>query len=154
MTHATITTSAAAPADVTAAPYKRHWKYGFRLFGKYYIYFSNIRLKKRYQQMRPTVTTTKNYGDIKSKIYKRQRGICPQCGQPFDYEHMEAHHLLPVSRFPELAIKRKNIVMLCPRCHKEIHCNPFLNIRLMRATAEHFGVDLRERYHYYEDTKD
>lgn len=45
-------------------------------------------------------------------------------------------------------MKAENIMMLCHNCHKEVHCNPFLNIRMMREKAAQIGVDLTERYSF------
>lgn len=61
-------------------------------------------------------------------------------------ERMELHHILPVARFPELWDDRRNCVALCHDCHKEIHCNPLANIRMMQAKAAELGLDLAERY--------
>ena len=91
--------------------------------------------------------------DIKGKMYEKQQGICPHCGKHFEMSYMELHHVLPWARFPELRTKRKNQLLLCHDCHKEIHCNPYLNIRLMEEKAKEFGIDLKERYDY-EDSKD
>ena len=66
----------------------------------------------------------------------------------FDISFMELHHVLPWSRFPELRAKKSNQLLLCHDCHKEIHCNPYLNIRLMEDKAKEFGIDLKERYKY------
>ena len=44
-------------------------------------------------------------------------------------------------------------IMLCHKCHKEVHCNPWRNIELMKAKAEELGIDLKERYDYG-DTQD
>ncbi|MGX8696365.1 MAG: HNH endonuclease [Prevotella sp.] len=61
---------------------------------------------------------------------------------------MEAHHTLPVCRFPELIDDLENIMMLCHRCHKEVHINPFKNVQLMKAKTREMGIDLKERYDY------
>ena len=58
------------------------------------------------------------------------------------------HHVLPLSRFPELGQSIRNGIMLCHKCHKEIHCNPWRNIELMKAKAEELGIDLKDRYDY------
>ena len=82
----------------------------------------------------------------KHKLYEQQDGKCPHCGKPFEYEQMELHHILPLERFPELGKSQQNGIMLCRKCHKEVHCNPFLNIQMMQKKAEEFGIDLRKRY--------
>jgi predicted HNH restriction endonuclease len=63
-----------------------------------------------------------------------------------DYDNMELHHILPLARFPELGQSIRNGILLCHRCHKEVHCNPYKNIRMMEAKAEELGIDLTERY--------
>lgn len=73
-------------------------------------------------------------------------GVCLVCGKPFEYEQMELHHILPIARFPELGKTLLNGCMLCNRCHKEIHCNPFKNIEMMQRKADELGIDLKERY--------
>jgi 5-methylcytosine-specific restriction endonuclease McrA len=82
----------------------------------------------------------------KHKLYERQGGKCPHCGLQFEYEDLEIHHILPINRFPEIGKSIRNEIMLCHRCHKEVHCNPFLNIEMMKAKAEELGIDLAERY--------
>lgn len=84
----------------------------------------------------------------KRKLYEQQGGKCPHCGQPFEYEQLELHHILPLSRFPELGQSIRNGVMLCHCCHMEIHFNPWKNIELMKAKADELGIDLKERYDY------
>lgn len=82
----------------------------------------------------------------KHKLYNRQGGKCPNCGQPFEYEQLEYHHILPLERFPELGQSIRNGIMLCHKCHREVHCNPYRNIVLMEAKAKEFGIDIKERY--------
>ena len=36
--------------------------------------------------------------------------------------------------------------MLCHRCHKEVHCNPYLNIQMMEDKAKEMGIELKGRY--------
>ena len=82
----------------------------------------------------------------KGKLYERQQGICPECGQHFAINQMEYHHILPWARFPELRGSIRNAVMLCHNCHKEVHCNPWRNIEMMKKKAEELGIDLKDRY--------
>ena len=51
-------------------------------------------------------------------------------------------------RFPELRAKRANMLLLCHACHKEIHCNPYLNIKLMEEKAAELEIKLSERYNF------
>ena len=133
--------------------WRKGWAKKFH-FWKWYFYVSNCRMKKR--PIRDVM-----YGNYvqdhciekKHKLYERQGGKCPHCGQPFEYEAMELHHVLPLARFPELGQSIRNGIMLCHKCHKEVHCNPWRNIEMMKAKAEELGIDLKERYDY-EDTQD
>lgn len=136
-------------------PYRsqpRSWRKGWakRLrIGKLYFYISNCRMKKRpIRDLLYTSHTQDHCIMNKRKLYERQEGRCPHCGQTFEYEQLEMHHILPLSRFPELGKSIRNGIMLCHRCHKEIHCNPWKNIELMKAKAQELGIDLKERYDY------
>lgn len=64
---------------------------------------------------------------------------------------MELHHVLPWGRFPELRGRRANIALLCHNCHREIHCNPWRNIEMMKAKAAELGIDLKVKYDYGKD---
>ena len=127
---------------------RRTWKKTIRIArGWFYITFSNCRVKKRdtcgYDRSGNLVN---NLRDIKGKLYERCQGVCPHCGQHYDMHWMEIHHVLPWARFPELRGTKRNMLLLCHHCHKEVHINPWLNIRLMRAKAQELGIDLTERY--------
>lgn len=37
-------------------------------------------------------------------------------------------------------------MMVCHKCHKEIHCNPYKNIALQEKLADEIGLDLRVFY--------
>ena len=130
---------------------KRWWKRSFRFMkGRFYITFSNCRVKKRPTSCDHECSQklTDNMREIKGYRYKQQKGLCPECGKLFDIKEMELHHVLPWGRFPELRARKANMILLCHKCHKEIHCNPWKNIELMKAKAEELGIDLKERYDY------
>ena len=137
---------------------QRRWQQGwakkFRI-GRLYFYVSNCRMKKRpIRDLLYTGYVQDRCQENKRKLYDRQGGKCPHCGLPFDYEQMELHHILPVGRFPKLGGAIRNSIMLCHRCHKEVHMNPWMNIQMMKAKAEEMGIDLREYYDYgKEDTQ-
>ena len=126
---------------------RKNWKHSWRLFGIYFT-MSSCRVKMRTSDHNRSGRQAQDSRDIKGKMYENQYGICPHCGKHFEMSYMELHHVLPWSRFPELRAKRKNQLLLCHDCHKEIHCNPYLNIRLMEEKAKEFGIDLKERYDY------
>ena len=128
-------------------PRRKTWIKKWRAFGLYFA-IANCRLKRRdtrdFKYMEGH--TQKQMCEIKGRIYKRNGGKCPMCGKPFDISKLENHHVLPYGRFPELSKSSRNIELLCHRCHREIHNNPFLNIRMMQRKAAELGIDLRDKY--------
>ena len=122
------------------------WKKSIRIAGLF-LTLSNVPVKKRNSRKvgdRDNIDSTYRMKDIRRDVKAAQGDRCPICGKAS--ERMELHHILPVARFPELWDYRRNCVALCHDCHKEIHCNPYANIRMMEAKAEEFGLDLGGRY--------
>ena len=126
---------------------RKNWKKSWRILGVYFT-LSSCRVKMRLSNHQRSLKLAQDSRDIKAQLYKKQDGCCPHCGKQFDMNYMELHHILPWARFPELRQKKRNQLLLCHDCHKEIHCNPYLNIRLMEEKAKEFGIDLNERYDY------
>ena len=60
---------------------------------------------------------TKN---IKRNIKRRDSETCLCCGRKFE-THLEVHHIMPLSRFPELATIPENMASLCQQCHARYH---------------------------------
>ena len=123
---------------------KKKWIRRWHAFGLYFA-VSNGRIKKR--DVRLYKGGWADYRDIREKLFEAQGRRCPHCGkEAATFRELETHHVLPWGRFPELRNKRKNLILLCHRCHKEVHCNPWLNIAMMEKKAEELGIDLTERY--------
>ena len=40
----------------------------------------------------------------------------------------------------------RNLMIVCPDCHQEIHHNPFLNARLIKQRARKLGVKYKKVY--------
>ena len=138
--------SDAIPYHKQHGTWRKGWAKKFRI-GRLYFYISNCRMKKRPKRDLMYSNYVQDHCvENKRKLYERQGGKCPHCGQPFDYEAMELHHVLPLSRFPELGQSIRNGIMLCHRCHKEVHCNPYLNIQMMEDKAKEMGIELKDRY--------
>jgi hypothetical protein len=131
---------------------RKNWKHTWRLLGMYFT-LSSCRVKMRYETHDRSHKLAQNERNMKGKMYEKQQGVCPMCGKHFTMQWMELHHVLPWRKFPELRAMMKNHMLLCHDCHKEIHCNPYLDIRLQEEKAKELGIDLKERYDYG-DTKD
>ena len=122
----------------------RKWIKRFHAFGLFFA-VSNGRIKKR--NTRPYTGGWKNYVNDRKEVFDKQQHRCPHCGKEVEsYKDLEAHHVLPWCRFPELRDKKENLLLLCHRCHKEVHLNPWLNIRLMKEKAAELNIDLKVHY--------
>ena len=124
----------------------KNWKRTIKIAGLF-LTLSNVPVKKRNSRKsddRDNIDITYRMKDIRREFKAAQGNRCPMCGEMS--ERMELHHILPVARFPELWDDRRNFVALCHDCHKEIHCNPWANIRMMQAKAAELGIDLRQKY--------
>lgn len=53
--------------------------------------------------------------DQKQAAYSRQKGICPKCGNHFEYPEMEGDHIIPWSKGGKTT--DDNCQMLCKRCN-------------------------------------
>lgn len=53
----------------------------------------------------------------KRSVYEKQGGICPICGEHYEYEEMEGDHIVPWSRGGKTDIG--NLQMLCKKCNHE-----------------------------------
>lgn len=124
----------------------KSWKRSIKILGLF-ITLSNVPVKKRNSRKvgdRDNIDSTYRMKNIRKECKAVQNNRCQICGEVS--ERMELHHILPVARFPELWDDRRNCVALCHTCHKEIHSNPWANIRMMEAKAAELGLDLGERY--------
>ena len=120
------------------------WKRSIKI-GRLFLTLSNCRVKKRNERVGDnTYKMRRMRKAFKSEIEHGQGYVCPICGKTA--EKAELHHILPVCRFPEFWDDARNCVALCHDCHKEIHLNPWLNIRMMQEKAAELGLDLGERY--------
>lgn len=124
----------------------KRWIKKWHAFGLFFA-VSNGRIKKRDERYYDC--GYRDYTEKRKAVFEQQGHRCYLCGKEArSYKYLEAHHTLPVCRFPELIDDPENIMMLCHRCHKEVHINPFKNAQLMKAKAKEMGIDLKERYDY------
>ena len=50
---------------------------------------------------------------------KSRDGCCQACGEMDKI--LEVHHILPVSKYPEMAADWSNMITLCQSCHRKYH---------------------------------
>ena len=110
----------------------------------------NIRLKNRSKsESTRSVFNTKSF---RKHCYERSGHRCEICGKEVTWENCELHHILPFSRFAQYGMDERNMKCLCHDCHVNIHCDPYVNIRIMESTAKELGVNLND-YYNKEDKK-
>ena len=79
-------------------------------------------------------------------VFRNADGKCQICHCNVSGHKMQIHHVLPIDHFPELGSDIRNLMAVCPDCHKEIHQNPFLNARLIKQRARKMGVKYKKVY--------
>lgn len=128
-------------------PCKKHyqWIRRLRVFGLT-IAISNGRIKRR-EVRNATSQSKRQYNNTRRRLFDQQEGRCAICGRQFStYHDMAAHHVLPYARFVDFRNDARNITLLCSRCHKDLHTNPYKNIRYIEAKAKELGIDLSDYY--------
>lgn len=120
------------------------WKCGMKI-GKLRFYMTwNWRLKTRNRRdsLHRLLKVTKH----RKQVYARAGGRCEICGSQLAFGDFELHHVLPLTKFKQLAEDNRNMQCLCHKCHKEQHDNPYVNIRAQECKAAELGIDLKAYY--------
>lgn len=113
--------------------------------GDFRIYFTwNWRLKTR--NKREDVEVYLKTSKHRKNVYKRANGKCEICGVELAQNNFEMHHVLPLGKFKHLSTDERNMKCLCHKCHKYIHCEPFVAIREMKEKASELGIELKDYY--------
>ena len=90
---------------------KNHPEVGLKAIKKY--------LKKLGKQFDMTSNEYQYALSLWSKtIKKRDNYMCKNCGSK---ENLNAHHIKPKSKYPELSLDLDNGITLCEDCHSDIH---------------------------------
>lgn len=88
---------------------------------------------------------------LKHTLWDEHQGMCEMCGTKISkFCHSQLHHILPYWRFPQFQTDKCNLMLLCRECHKKIHVDPFLETRMIKATAKELNVNLKD---YYDETE-
>lgn len=132
---------------------KKHFKKMWKIGGWRFYITHNFRLKN--SQSRDQERNHKGICDVKRKLWDKHDCCCEMCGKKIDkFCHSQVHHVLAWWRFPQFETDERNLMLLCPECHKHIHTDPFLECRLVEATCKELGVNPKDYYDYGDTSKD
>ena len=114
-------------------------------FGNLRIYITwNLRLKAR--NKRDDIFGCLKTPRLRHKLWERAQGKCERCGKYIDYKVCESHHVLPLGRFKEFADDINTMQCLCHDCHKDIHCDPYKQVKQMEQKAKELNINLKDYY--------
>ena len=114
-------------------------------FGNLRIYITwNLRLKAR--NKRDDIFGCFLTPRLRHKLWERAQGKCERCGKEIDYRVCELHHVLPLCRFKEFADDINTMQCLCHDCHKDIHCDPYKQVKQMEQKAKELNINLKDYY--------
>jgi len=74
------------------------------------------------------IRTNARYAEWRVKVFTRDGHTCRKCktkSEPGKKVYLNAHHIKPVAKFPELAYEVDNGLTLCDKCHKKEHNHKF-----------------------------
>ena len=74
-------------------------------------------LEKAIGTIDPSVLGIRAFDDSQKRtIYEQQGGVCPHCGEKYEYEEMEGDHITPWSKGGKTELA--NLQMLCQACNR------------------------------------
>ena len=71
-------------------------------------------------QKKQSIRSSPEYQDMKKRVKARDQ-VCQVCGEVDVNGHLEIHHILPLSDYPDLACDDGNCICLCQKHHQEYH---------------------------------
>jgi len=120
---------------------------------RFRFYFTNVDMipngpKKKYRSPYRQQKKSIRRQAVKKRrrLYREAGGKCQLCHCKVSGSKVQIHHVLPIDHFPELGADMRNLMVVCPACHQEIHQNPFLNARLIKQKARKMGVKYKKVY--------
>lgn len=126
-------------------PKQKHFKKMWRIGGWRLYLTHNYRLKNG--SRRDQARNHNGIVKVKEQLWKKHDGTCQICGKKIEkYGASELHHILVWWRFPQYETDERNLLILCRKCHKSIHTDPFVECKMITAKAKELGIDLKDYY--------
>ena len=127
-----------------APPTKRKWVWRWGDWRLYITHHCPLKMKEKHQPRH-----REELAEMKSRLVLERGQTCQLCGKPIErYSKTHIHHIIPWSRYPEGELDDRNLMVLCYRCHDEVHHNPLLNASLITQAATKIGVDIKKYFAY------
>ena len=112
--------------------------------GKIRFYITDMRLRTRQNRDNHSKEDRKRwYNEVKKALVDERGSRCEFCGSS---DELRSHHVLPYNEFPDLEFEKRNIMLLCDRCHRAVHRNPFIQADMIKQKASELGIDYRSVY--------
>ena len=83
------------------------------------IYYTAFNMKFPFETGTQGDRKIPQYNEWRSKVFQRDGFKCQSCGKIGG--RLNAHHIKPFAKYPELRFEIDNGITLCERCHKKLH---------------------------------
>ncbi|MCR2018076.1 MULTISPECIES: HNH endonuclease [Bacillus subtilis group] len=78
------------------------------------------RKQNKFQSANKSFYRSDAWKAMREYIYQRDGGTCNECGRFVFGQNAHIHHVIPISKQPELKLDETNLILLCPKCHAKI----------------------------------
>lgn len=75
--------------------------------------------KPPWEKTSKDIRSSGEYAQWRTQVFERDKYTCQKCGQKGG--SLNAHHIKPFAKFPDLRLELSNGQTLCESCHKKIH---------------------------------
>ena len=83
------------------------------------IYTTDKKGKFPWEKPKNTQRKTPQYAEWRTAVFERDGYRCAICGEVGG--RLNAHHIKPFAKYPELRLDIDNGITLCEKCHREVH---------------------------------
>ena len=122
-----------------------HFKKMWRIGGWRLYLTHNFRLKN--SQTRDQNRNHSGILTVKREKWNECEGHCQICGNKLkSFNASQIHHILAWWRVPQFECDKRNVLLLCTECHQKIHCDPFIQTRMIEQKCRELGIKVSDYY--------